>query len=201
MLPYLKRAKPIHLQPRRCSQAQEPLWASISPHKCIDQKAAPSCPKHTQSADGGWFIVLDLILQEVLVLPPFSPKSVSYLPVLWTEEAVCYGGNLRHWWWGNRSHPSLQIWLSAHKPLNKTFCVPCKSGFARALFIPHLLLWECPSLMNKSPKSPSSGCFCSIFVYHSSESCLPGFSWAPGLPHLSHFLKSLFHSPFQSDSL
>lgn len=59
MLPYLKQAKPTPLQPRRRCQAREPLWAGTRSRQCVDrraQRAAPSCPKHALSADGGWFI-------------------------------------------------------------------------------------------------------------------------------------------------
>ena len=85
MLLYLKQAKPNQLQPRRRSQAQEPLWDGTSPHKCIDQRAQraePSCPKYTLSADGGWFISPDLALQEGLVLPFFPPQIQFLLTLL-----------------------------------------------------------------------------------------------------------------------
>lgn len=173
MLSYPKRAKPTQLQPRRRSRAREPLWAGISSHKCIDkraQRAEPTCPKHTLSADGGWFISPDLVLQEGLVLPLFSPQ-------IWFLLTVSYR-DLRHYW-GEAGVILLSKPDRAHKPLNKTFWLPRNYSFCKGTtHPPRLLLWECPSLMNKSPKSPSSGCSCSVFVYHSSESCLPGFSWA-----------------------
>lgn len=63
-------------------------------------------------------------------------------------------------------------------------------GFLRALFIPlHLPVGML--LTDEQTSKTSSVHFYSMFVYQSRESCLPGFSWAPDLPHLSHFLKSL----------
>jgi len=112
-LTYLKQEKTTHLQQTRCCPAQEPLWAGVSPinvqTKGLKGLHLHALNTHSLQVVGGFYHQI-LFCRRAWCYHFFPSYLILTYPSWKPRRLWAMGGDFRHSWRGNRSHPSLQIW-------------------------------------------------------------------------------------------
>lgn len=156
MLLYLEQAKPTQPQPRRRSQALEPLSQVQAPAQVLTKGLSGmnhhALNTHSLQTVGG--VSHQLLFCRRACYDIFPPQTQILTYPCCEPRNLC---TMKGIWWG-----AAEVILpsKAHKPLNKIFWLPCNDVFARTLFIflaPSAHHWW-TNLRNLPPLNVSASC-------------------------------------------